>query len=51
MVKERLAQQRTDHLAMLVYTSGTTGKPKGAMHHQEGLVYAIRAHSKIIWQN
>jgi long-chain acyl-CoA synthetase len=51
MVRERLAQQRTGHLAMLVYTSGTTGKPKGAMHHQEGLVYAIRAHSKIIWQN
>ncbi|MFM8631658.1 MAG: AMP-binding protein [Betaproteobacteria bacterium] len=28
MVKERLAQQRTDHLAMLVYSSGTTGNPK-----------------------
>ena len=35
---------------MLVYTSGTTGKPKGAMHHHSGLVYAIRAHADIVWQ-
>ena len=39
-----------DHLAILVYTSGTTGKPKGAMHHQAGLVYAIRGHTMIIAQ-
>jgi long-chain acyl-CoA synthetase len=39
-----------DHLAILVYTSGTTGKPKGAMHHQSGLVYAIRGHTQIIAQ-
>ncbi len=50
LVARRLSLGRTDHLAILVYTSGTTGKPKGAMHHQEGLVYAIRAHSQIIWQ-
>lgn len=39
-----------DHLAILVYTSGTTGKPKGAMHHHSGLVYAIRGHTQIIAQ-
>ncbi len=39
-----------EHLAILVYTSGTTGKPKGAMHHQAGLVYAIRGHTSIIAQ-
>ncbi len=39
-----------EHLAILVYTSGTTGKPKGAMHHQAGLVYAIRGHTQIIAQ-
>ena len=39
-----------EHLAILVYTSGTTGKPKGAMHHQSGLVYAIRGHTQIIAQ-
>ncbi|MBU3725785.1 MAG: long-chain fatty acid--CoA ligase [Burkholderiaceae bacterium] len=50
LLTRRLIEQRTDHLAILVYTSGTTGKPKGAMHHQAGLVYAIRAHSEIIQQ-
>jgi long-chain acyl-CoA synthetase len=40
----------SEHLAILVYTSGTTGKPKGAMHHQAGLVYAIRGHTQIIAQ-
>jgi long-chain acyl-CoA synthetase len=40
----------SEHLAILVYTSGTTGKPKGAMHHQSGLVYAIRGHTLIIAQ-
>lgn len=39
-----------EHLAILVYTSGTTGKPKGAVHHQSGLVYAIRGHTQIIAQ-
>ncbi len=39
-----------EHLAILVYTSGTTGKPKGAMHHHSGLVYAIRGHAQIIAQ-
>lgn len=39
-----------EHLAILVYTSGTTGKPKGAMHHHAGLVYAIRGHTQIIAQ-
>jgi long-chain acyl-CoA synthetase len=39
-----------EQLAILVYTSGTTGKPKGAMHHHAGLVYAIRGHTQIIAQ-
>jgi len=49
-LKNRLPEGKPDHLAMLVYTSGTTGKPKGAMHHQSGLVYAVRAHADIVWQ-
>jgi long-chain acyl-CoA synthetase len=36
-------QLRPDDLAILVYTSGTTGKPKGAMHSHGGLVYATRS--------
>ncbi|MFN4115544.1 MAG: AMP-dependent synthetase/ligase [Inhella sp.] len=38
----RWPQLRAEDLAILVYTSGTTGKPKGAMHSQGGLVYATR---------
>ncbi len=40
-----LALVKPEHLAILVYTSGTTGKPKGAMHSHAGLVYAMRASS------
>ena len=35
-------------LAILVYTSGTTGKPKGAMHSQHGLVYTVRGYNTLI---
>jgi long-chain acyl-CoA synthetase len=40
---ERLSQVQPDDLAILVYTSGTTGKPKGAMHSHAGLVYGTRS--------
>ncbi|HQZ56046.1 MAG TPA: AMP-dependent synthetase/ligase, partial [Ottowia sp.] len=32
----------------LVYTSGTTGKPKGAMHTHGGLVYTTRGYNTLI---
>ena len=41
-VCERSASCRPDQLAILVYTSGTTGKPKGVMHSHAGLVYEMR---------
>ncbi len=41
-VKERARSCKPDDLAILVYTSGTTGKPKGAMHSHRGLVYEMR---------
>ncbi|WP_374436158.1 long-chain fatty acid--CoA ligase [Inhella sp.] len=40
---ERLAAVQPEDLAILVYTSGTTGKPKGAMHVHAGLVSAVRS--------
>ncbi len=38
-------------LAILVYTSGTTGKPKGAMHLHKGLVYTVRGFNTLLAQN
>jgi len=38
----RVASRGPDDLAILVYTSGTTGKPKGAMHLHRGLVWTMR---------
>ena len=40
LLAKRVAQCQPQDLAILVYTSGTTGKPKGAMHSHAGLVYS-----------
>ncbi len=42
---------KPEDLAILVYTSGTTGKSKGAMHLHSGLVYTMRGYSSLIQQN
>ncbi|MGZ8260690.1 MAG: AMP-dependent synthetase/ligase [Caldimonas sp.] len=48
---ERIAGCRPEDLAMLVYTSGTTGKAKGAMHSHAGIVYTIRGYNTIVAQD
>jgi long-chain acyl-CoA synthetase len=48
---ERVAACRPEDLAMLVYTSGTTGKAKGAMHSHAGIVYTIRGYNTIVAQD
>ena len=47
-VRGRVAALRPEDLAILVYTSGTTGKPKGAMHTHTALVQTARGLNAII---
>ena len=42
LLQTRIASRGAQELAILVYTSGTTGKPKGAMHSHHGLVATLR---------
>ena len=47
-VTRAVAAVQPEDLAILVYTSGTTGKPKGAMHTHGGLTYAVRGYNTLI---
>lgn len=48
---KRLQSRVPDDLAILVYTSGTTGRPKGVMHSHHGLVYSARNYNRVHPQN
>ena len=50
-VQQRVDGCQPDDLAILVYTSGTTGKPKGAMHLHGGLVYTVRGYNTLVAQD
>ena len=50
-VEARVRATQPEDLAILVYTSGTTGKSKGAMHLHSGLVHAMRGYNALIQQN
>ncbi|MBA3772000.1 MAG: AMP-binding protein [Ramlibacter sp.] len=47
---QRVKATRPQDVAILVYTSGTTGKPKGAMHSHNSLVYTVRGYNTLIPQ-
>ena len=49
-VEERVQACQPDDLAILVYTSGTTGRPKGAMHSHKGLVFTARGYNTLVAQ-
>ena len=51
MLAERVAACRPEDLAILVYTSGTTGRSKGAMHSHSGLVHTVRGYNLIATQD
>ncbi len=41
-LQRRVNDVRPEDLALLVYTSGTTGRPKGVMHSHASMVFAVR---------
>jgi len=50
-LQQRVAACKANELAILVYTSGTTGKPKGAMHLHSGLVHVLHGYNLFAPQN
>ena len=50
-VERRVAACKPTDLAILVYTSGTTGKPKGAMHLHLGLVFTLHGYNTLVAQD
>ncbi|HEY7511032.1 MAG TPA: long-chain fatty acid--CoA ligase [Vicinamibacteria bacterium] len=49
-VRRRAAEARPDDLATLVYTSGTTGEPKGVMLTHHNIVSNVEASKKIFME-
>jgi long-chain acyl-CoA synthetase len=49
-LQQQVATIDPQALAILVYTSGTTGKPKGAMHNHVSLLAAMRGYQQVLAQ-
>jgi long-chain acyl-CoA synthetase len=48
LFEEMVNQTNPDDVAIIVYTSGTTGKPKGAMISQKNMVVMIKGLSQVL---
>ncbi len=46
--EERIAEGKGDDVAMIYYTSGTTGKPKGAVRTYKSLLHTMKAAFEIV---
>ena len=51
LLDQCIAAVKAQELAILVYTSGTTGKPKGAMHSHKSLVHTVRGYNSLVSQS
>lgn len=49
MVKERMARGTGEDLANVLYTSGTTGEPKGVMLHHYNYIETLAMHDKRLY--